>query len=159
MLIAKHKKLCFCNIQKMAWMKKWKNAIIFFLWPDLRSILEATSLLVNLFHRHCSCSGLFFCFVSFLRITDSSSMPVFQMFYERNPARCRYDRRLEVNTSPLNIVYNPLAMKKVSEFFYKGRVHTSGKSKHALPFWKPTYNWLADGEIKLVYVNSYSLFF
>lgn len=54
-------------------------------------------------------------------------MPVFQMYYERNPARCKYDRRLEVNTSPLNIVYNPLAMKKVSEFFYKGRVHTSGE--------------------------------
>lgn len=59
-------------------------------------------------------------------------MPVFQMFYERNPARCKYDRRLEVNTSPLNIVYNPLAMKKVSEFFYKGRVHTSGKSRWLL---------------------------
>ncbi|KAM4737865.1 intermembrane lipid transfer protein VPS13D isoform 3-T3 [Anableps anableps] len=52
--------------------------------------------------------------------------PVFEMIYERNPARSKFERRLEVNTSPLNIIYNPQAMKKVTEFFYKGRVHTSG---------------------------------
>ncbi|XP_035998092.1 vacuolar protein sorting-associated protein 13D isoform X2 [Fundulus heteroclitus] len=52
--------------------------------------------------------------------------PVFEMIYERNPVRCKFERRLEVNTSPLNIIYNPQAMKKVTEFFYKGRVHTSG---------------------------------
>ncbi|XP_026189006.1 vacuolar protein sorting-associated protein 13D isoform X2 [Mastacembelus armatus] len=52
--------------------------------------------------------------------------PVFEMIYERNPARCKFERRLEVNTSPLNIIYNPQAIKKVTEFFYKGRVHTSG---------------------------------
>uniref|UniRef100_A0A3Q2P4M1 Vacuolar protein sorting 13 homolog D n=1 Tax=Fundulus heteroclitus TaxID=8078 RepID=A0A3Q2P4M1_FUNHE len=51
--------------------------------------------------------------------------PVFEMIYERNPVRCKFERRLEVNTSPLNIIYNPQAMKKVTEFFYKGRVHTS----------------------------------
>ncbi|GLD45540.1 vacuolar protein sorting-associated protein 13D, partial [Lates japonicus] len=54
------------------------------------------------------------------------SSPVFEMIYERNPARCKFERRLEVNTSPLNIIYNPQAIKKVTEFFYKGRVHTSG---------------------------------
>lgn len=48
------------------------------------------------------------------------------MIYERNPMRCKFERRLEVNTSPLNIIYNPQAIKKVTEFFYKGRVHTSG---------------------------------
>ncbi|KAJ8016357.1 hypothetical protein DPEC_G00006370 [Dallia pectoralis] len=52
--------------------------------------------------------------------------PVFEMIYERNPVRCTFERRLEVNTSPLNIIYNPQAIKKVTEFFYKGRVHTSG---------------------------------
>ncbi|XP_017292232.1 vacuolar protein sorting-associated protein 13D isoform X2 [Kryptolebias marmoratus] len=52
--------------------------------------------------------------------------PVFEMIYERNPVRSKFERRLEVNTSPLNIIYNPQAMKKVTEFFYKGRVHTSG---------------------------------
>ncbi|XP_030278179.1 vacuolar protein sorting-associated protein 13D isoform X1 [Sparus aurata] len=57
---------------------------------------------------------------------ESSSSPVFEMIYERNPARCTFERRLEVNTSPLNIIYNPQAIKKVTEFFYKGRVHTSG---------------------------------
>uniref|UniRef100_A0A3Q3XBB5 UBA domain-containing protein n=1 Tax=Mola mola TaxID=94237 RepID=A0A3Q3XBB5_MOLML len=56
----------------------------------------------------------------------SSSSPVFEMIYERNPVRCKFERRLEVNTSPLNIIYNPQAIKKVTEFFYKGRVHTSG---------------------------------
>ncbi|XP_014854531.1 PREDICTED: vacuolar protein sorting-associated protein 13D isoform X2 [Poecilia mexicana] len=52
--------------------------------------------------------------------------PVFEMIYERNPVRSKFERRLEVSTSPLNIIYNPQAMKKVTEFFYKGRVHTSG---------------------------------
>ncbi|XP_054629816.1 intermembrane lipid transfer protein VPS13D isoform X1 [Dunckerocampus dactyliophorus] len=54
------------------------------------------------------------------------SSPVFEMLYERNPARSKFERRLEVNTSPLNIIYNPQAIKKVTEFFYKGRVHSSG---------------------------------
>lgn len=59
---------------------------------------------------------------------ESSASPVFQMIYERNPIRCKFERRLEVNTSPLNIIYNPQAIKKVADFFYKGRVHTSGIS-------------------------------
>ncbi|XP_041656068.1 vacuolar protein sorting-associated protein 13D isoform X2 [Cheilinus undulatus] len=58
--------------------------------------------------------------------SECSSSPVFEMIYERNPVRCKFERRLEVNTSPLNIIYNPQAIKKVTEFFYKGRVHTSG---------------------------------
>ncbi|XP_035798448.2 intermembrane lipid transfer protein VPS13D isoform X2 [Amphiprion ocellaris] len=58
--------------------------------------------------------------------TECSSFPVFEMIYERNPIRCKFERRLEVSTSPLNIIYNPQAIKKVTEFFYKGRVHTSG---------------------------------
>uniref|UniRef100_A0A3B3DNX5 Vacuolar protein sorting 13 homolog D n=1 Tax=Oryzias melastigma TaxID=30732 RepID=A0A3B3DNX5_ORYME len=55
-----------------------------------------------------------------------STSPVFEMIYERNPAKSKFERRLEVRTSPLNIIYNPQAIKKVTEFFYKGRVHTSG---------------------------------
>ncbi|XP_037627753.1 vacuolar protein sorting-associated protein 13D isoform X4 [Sebastes umbrosus] len=58
--------------------------------------------------------------------SEYSSSPVFEMIYERNPVRCKFERRLEVKTSPLNIIYNPQAIKKVTEFFYKGRVHTSG---------------------------------
>ncbi|KAG7472195.1 hypothetical protein MATL_G00106290 [Megalops atlanticus] len=57
---------------------------------------------------------------------ETSAPPVFEMIYERNPARSKFERRLEVNTSPLNIIYNPQAIKKVADFFYKGRVHTSG---------------------------------
>ncbi|XP_061647829.1 intermembrane lipid transfer protein VPS13D isoform X2 [Phyllopteryx taeniolatus] len=57
---------------------------------------------------------------------ESFSSPVFEMLYERNPVRSKFERRLEVNTSPLNIIYNPQAIKKVTEFFYKGRVHSSG---------------------------------
>ncbi|XP_077367984.1 intermembrane lipid transfer protein VPS13D isoform X2 [Festucalex cinctus] len=57
---------------------------------------------------------------------ESFSSPVFEMIYERNPVRSKFERRLEVNTSPLNIIYNPQAIKKVTEFFYKGRVHSSG---------------------------------
>ncbi|XP_056131507.1 intermembrane lipid transfer protein VPS13D [Lampris incognitus] len=57
---------------------------------------------------------------------ESSAPPVFEMIYERNPMRCKFERNLEVNTSPLNIIYNPQAIKKVTEFFYKGKVHTSG---------------------------------
>ncbi|XP_041858896.1 vacuolar protein sorting-associated protein 13D isoform X3 [Melanotaenia boesemani] len=57
---------------------------------------------------------------------SGSTPPVFEMVYERNPARSKFERRLEVSTSPLSIIYNPQAIKKVTEFFYKGRVHTSG---------------------------------
>ncbi|XP_072334512.1 intermembrane lipid transfer protein VPS13D isoform X1 [Scyliorhinus torazame] len=53
-------------------------------------------------------------------------LPVFEMIYEKNPARSNYERRLEVSTRPLNIIYNPLVIKKVADFFYKGKVHTSG---------------------------------
>ncbi|XP_028308916.1 vacuolar protein sorting-associated protein 13D isoform X3 [Gouania willdenowi] len=60
------------------------------------------------------------------RASECSLPPVFEMIYERNPVRSKFERRLEVNTSPLNIIYNPQAIKKIIEFFYKGRVHTSG---------------------------------
>lgn len=63
---------------------------------------------------------------------ETTAPPVFEMTYERNPVRCKFERRLEVNTSPLNIVYNPQAIKKVTEFFYKGRVHTSGASHEGI---------------------------
>ncbi|XP_047647840.1 intermembrane lipid transfer protein VPS13D isoform X1 [Phacochoerus africanus] len=52
--------------------------------------------------------------------------PVFEMLYERNPAHSQFERRLHVSTRPLNIVYNPQAIRKVADFFYKGKVHTSG---------------------------------
>ncbi|XP_028266472.1 vacuolar protein sorting-associated protein 13D isoform X2 [Parambassis ranga] len=58
--------------------------------------------------------------------SNAEISPVFEMIYERNPVRSTFERRLEVKTSPLNIIYNPQAIKKVTEFFYKGRVHTSG---------------------------------
>ncbi|XP_027253957.1 vacuolar protein sorting-associated protein 13D isoform X7 [Cricetulus griseus] len=52
--------------------------------------------------------------------------PVFEMLYERNPVHSQFERRLHVSTRPLNIIYNPQAIKKVADFFYKGKVHTSG---------------------------------
>ncbi|EDL29728.1 mCG140286, isoform CRA_b [Mus musculus] len=52
--------------------------------------------------------------------------PVFEMLYERNPVHSHFERRLHVSTRPLNIIYNPQAIKKVADFFYKGKVHTSG---------------------------------
>ncbi|XP_066494000.1 intermembrane lipid transfer protein VPS13D [Tiliqua scincoides] len=58
--------------------------------------------------------------------TADPPVPVFEMLFERNPARSNFERRLEVSTRPLNIIYNPQAIKKVADFFYKGRVHTSG---------------------------------
>ncbi|XP_067328891.1 intermembrane lipid transfer protein VPS13D isoform X8 [Anolis sagrei] len=54
------------------------------------------------------------------------TVPVFEMLYETNPVRSHFERRLEVSTQPLNIIYNPQAIRKVADFFYKGRVHTSG---------------------------------
>ncbi|XP_007491817.2 intermembrane lipid transfer protein VPS13D isoform X1 [Monodelphis domestica] len=57
--------------------------------------------------------------------TDPDS-PVFEMLYEKNPVHSHFERRLNVSTRPLNIVYNPQAIKKVADFFYKGKVHTSG---------------------------------
>ncbi|KAJ7306492.1 hypothetical protein JRQ81_009847 [Phrynocephalus forsythii] len=57
---------------------------------------------------------------------NKSCYPVFEMLYERNPVRSNFERRLEVSTQPLNIIYNPQAIKKVADFFYKGKVHSSG---------------------------------
>ncbi|XP_044308193.1 vacuolar protein sorting-associated protein 13D isoform X3 [Varanus komodoensis] len=58
--------------------------------------------------------------------SSGPAVPVFEMLYEQNPVRSSFERRLEVRTQPLNIIYNPQAIKKVADFFYKGRVHTSG---------------------------------
>ncbi|KAM4015734.1 LOW QUALITY PROTEIN: intermembrane lipid transfer protein VPS13D [Anomaloglossus baeobatrachus] len=52
--------------------------------------------------------------------------PVFKMLYEKNPVHSVFERRLEVSTRPLNIIYNPQAITKVADFFYKGKVHSSG---------------------------------
>ncbi|XP_053546399.1 intermembrane lipid transfer protein VPS13D isoform X2 [Bombina bombina] len=60
----------------------------------------------------------------------ASEAPVFKMLYERNPIQRQMEvpveRRLEVSTRPLNIIYNPQAITKVADFFYKGKVHSSG---------------------------------
>ncbi|MGH0118333.1 UNVERIFIED_CONTAM: hypothetical protein FKN15_048569 [Acipenser sinensis] len=58
--------------------------------------------------------------------SESTQPPVFEMIYERNPSHSDFERRLEVSTSPLNIIYNQQAIKKVTDFFYKGKVHTTG---------------------------------
>ncbi|KAK9392132.1 vacuolar protein sorting-associated protein 13D [Crotalus adamanteus] len=58
--------------------------------------------------------------------SSEDAVPVFEMLYEKNPARSNFERRLEVSTQPLNIIYNPQAIKKVADFFYKGRVLSSG---------------------------------
>uniref|UniRef100_A0A4W3GI10 Vacuolar protein sorting 13 homolog D n=1 Tax=Callorhinchus milii TaxID=7868 RepID=A0A4W3GI10_CALMI len=58
--------------------------------------------------------------------TPSKMPPVFEMIYEKNPVRSNYERRLEVSTRPLNIIYNPQAIKKVADFFYKGKAHSAG---------------------------------
>ncbi|XP_069804325.1 intermembrane lipid transfer protein VPS13D isoform X2 [Dendropsophus ebraccatus] len=52
--------------------------------------------------------------------------PVFKMLYEKNPVHSVCERRLEVTTRPLNIIYNPQAISKVADFFYQGKVHSSG---------------------------------
>ncbi|CAN2388149.1 Vacuolar protein sorting 13 homolog D (S. cerevisiae) [Pristimantis euphronides] len=52
--------------------------------------------------------------------------PVFKMLYEKNPVHSVFERRLEVSTRPLNIIYNPQAITKVADFFYQGKVHSSG---------------------------------
>lgn len=67
------------------------------------------------------------CNLCYILGPESTAPPVFEMIYERNPVRSSFERRLDVKTSPLNIIYNPQAIKKVTDFFYKGRVHTSGK--------------------------------
>ncbi|XP_063799608.1 intermembrane lipid transfer protein VPS13D isoform X1 [Pseudophryne corroboree] len=52
--------------------------------------------------------------------------PVFKMLYEKYPVHSVFERRLEVSTRPLNIIYNPQAITKVADFFYQGKVHSSG---------------------------------
>ncbi|KAM4646860.1 intermembrane lipid transfer protein VPS13D isoform 5-T7 [Amazona ochrocephala] len=74
--------------------------------------------------------------------------PVFEMLYERNPIHSTFERRLEVSTRPLNIIYNPQAIKKVADFFYKGRVHTSEESKRSTDTFSSEVNELSDEEYK-----------
>jgi hypothetical protein len=62
----------------------------------------------------------------FFPLAADPDNPVFEMLYERNPVHSHFERRLHVSTRPLNIIYNPQAIKKVADFFYKGKVHTSG---------------------------------
>ncbi|KAM4652130.1 intermembrane lipid transfer protein VPS13D [Discoglossus pictus] len=65
-----------------------------------------------------------------LSSSTASEAPVFKMLYEKNPIQRRQEvpveRRLEVSTRPLNIIYNPQAISKVADFFYNGKVHSSG---------------------------------
>ena len=94
------------------------NDMLFICWMHCVAVLHFSTLrYVHIFS--CRLAGT---------NADPSAAPVFEMIYERNPVRCKFERRLEVNTSPLNIIYNPQAIKKVTEFFYKGRVHPSGES-------------------------------
>ncbi|XP_069467009.1 intermembrane lipid transfer protein VPS13D [Ambystoma mexicanum] len=60
------------------------------------------------------------------QLNASSNAPVFELLYEKNPLHCNFERRVEVSTRPLNIIYNPKAITKVADFFYKGKVHSSG---------------------------------
>ncbi|XP_030843346.1 vacuolar protein sorting-associated protein 13D-like [Strongylocentrotus purpuratus] len=47
----------------------------------------------------------------------SSDLPLFEMSYESNPPHSNADSRLEIISRPLDIVYNPTAMDRVSNFF------------------------------------------
>nr|XP_054769178.1 intermembrane lipid transfer protein VPS13D-like [Lytechinus pictus] len=49
----------------------------------------------------------------------SSDLPVFEMSYESNPPHSNADCRLEIISRPLDIVYNPTAIERVSNFFNK----------------------------------------
>ncbi|XP_056409596.1 intermembrane lipid transfer protein VPS13D [Hyla sarda] len=73
-------------------------------------------------------SGVFMGSADLLSHSDASCRedPVFKMLYERNPVHSIFERRLEVSTRPLNIIYNPQAITKVADFFYQGKVHSSG---------------------------------
>uniref|UniRef100_A0A8C5KMK6 Vacuolar protein sorting 13D n=1 Tax=Jaculus jaculus TaxID=51337 RepID=A0A8C5KMK6_JACJA len=79
----------------------------------------------GLFLRDLATEGTMFPLLVFPNPADPDD-PVFEMLYERNPAHSHFERRLNVSTRPLNIIYNPQAIKKVADFFYKGKVHTSG---------------------------------
>ncbi|XP_022090239.1 vacuolar protein sorting-associated protein 13D-like isoform X2 [Acanthaster planci] len=48
---------------------------------------------------------------------QSSEETLFEMSYESNPPNSNADCRLEIITRPLDMVYNPSAMQRISDFF------------------------------------------
>eukprot|EP00057_Strongylocentrotus_purpuratus_P005557 XP_003731250.1 PREDICTED: vacuolar protein sorting-associated protein 13D [Strongylocentrotus purpuratus] len=61
----------------------------------------------------------------------SSDLPLFEMSYESNPPHSNADSRLEIISRPLDIVYNPTAMDRVSNFFKAEGRGSKGLSSRA----------------------------
>ena len=48
---------------------------------------------------------------------DEEEAPIFYFLYEKKPFNARVDHRVHVKSQPLNVVYNPIVIKVVTEFF------------------------------------------
>ncbi|XP_038078266.1 vacuolar protein sorting-associated protein 13D-like isoform X2 [Patiria miniata] len=57
---------------------------------------------------------------------QSSEETLFEMSYESNPPNSNADCRLEIITRPLDMVYNPSAMQRISDFFDTSTARTKG---------------------------------
>ena len=50
-------------------------------------------------------------------IQQQDQITLFELNFEQNPSQSSADYRLDIKTKPLDIVYNPAAIKRVKEFF------------------------------------------
>ncbi|XP_033641822.1 vacuolar protein sorting-associated protein 13D-like isoform X2 [Asterias rubens] len=57
---------------------------------------------------------------------QSSEETIFEMSYESNPPNANADCRLEIITRPLDMVYNPSAMQRISDFFNSPAAKSKG---------------------------------
>ena len=48
---------------------------------------------------------------------QQQQITLFELTFEQNPGQTSADYRLDIKTKPLDIVYNPAAIKRVKEFF------------------------------------------
>ena len=54
---------------------------------------------------------------SSLSQSKEEESPIFYFLYEKNPFSSKVDHRVHVKSQPLNVVYNPIVIKLVTEFF------------------------------------------
>ena len=48
---------------------------------------------------------------------EEEESPIFYFLYEKKPFNSKVDHRIHVKSQPLNVVYNPIVIKVVTEFF------------------------------------------
>ena len=65
------------------------------------------------------------------QISDTSSESVFELEFEKMPKSCKIGYSIKMRTQPLQIVYNPATIERISDFF-KRQVSAKKADLHAI---------------------------